>query len=114
MRATMMMPNQNPEKLPATRPDRMSREAPPSRALVTTSRTCREFVEVKALTSSGMRAPARVPQEMMMDSFHHIVPSPIEPSIHQVVRTVSRIDMTEVIQTKELSGFSKSISGTLP
>ena len=49
-----------------------------------------------------------------MDSFHHIVPSPIEPSIHQVVRTVSRIDITEVIQTKELNGFSKSISGTLP
>ena len=61
-----------------------------------------------------MRAPAKVPQEMMMDSFHHIVPSPIEPSIHRVVRTVSRIDITEVIHTRELSGFSKSISETVP
>ena len=51
---------------------------------------------------------------MMMDSFHHIVPSPIEPSIHRVVRTVSRIDITEVIHTRELSGFSKSISETVP
>ena len=39
MRATIATPSQYPEKLPATRPDRMSSDAPPSLALVTTSRT---------------------------------------------------------------------------
>ncbi len=34
------------------------------------------LVEVKTFTSSGMIAPARVPQEMMVASFHHCVESP--------------------------------------
>ncbi len=45
---------------------------------MTTSLTCREFVEVKILTSSGMMAPASVPQVMIVESFHQSVPSPIE------------------------------------
>ena len=67
----MAMPSQYAEKLPATRPERMSREAPPCRELVTTSRTCRLWVEVKTLTSSGMRAPASVPQDTIVASCHH-------------------------------------------
>jgi hypothetical protein len=35
-----------------------------------------DSVEVKTLTSSGMIAPASVPQVMMVESFHHSVPSP--------------------------------------
>ena len=54
----------------------MFSEAPPSRDAVTTSRTWPELVEVKTLTSSGMTAPASVPQVMTVESFHHRVPSP--------------------------------------
>ena len=64
------------EKLPATKPDRMSSDAPPSSAEVTTSFTCPDVTEVNTFTSSGMTAPARVPQEMMVASFHHWVVSP--------------------------------------
>ena len=71
-----MRPIQYAEKLPAVRPASTFSEAPPSRELVTTSRTWAELVEVKTLMTSGMMAPARVPQVMMVDSFHHIEPSP--------------------------------------
>jgi hypothetical protein len=54
----------------------MLREAPPSRAELTTSFTWPEVVDVKTFTNSGMIAPARVPQVMTVDSFHHSVPSP--------------------------------------
>ena len=64
------------EKLPATKPDRMPRDAPPSCAEITTSLTWRDSVEVKTLTSSGITAPASVPQEMIVASFHHWVGSP--------------------------------------
>ena len=49
----------------------MLSEAPPSRAEMTTSRTWPDSVEVKTLTSSGMIAPASVPQVMTVESFHH-------------------------------------------
>ena len=62
--------------MPATKPDRMPSEAPPSRAELTTSLTWRDSVEVKTFTSSGMTAPASVPQEMIVASFHHCVVSP--------------------------------------
>ena len=70
MRATIAMPSQYALKLPATRPDSTLSEAPPSRDDVTTSRTWLDSVEVKTLTSSGMIAPARVPQVMTVESFH--------------------------------------------
>ena len=35
-----------------------------------------DSVEVKTLTSSGMIAPASVPQVMIVESFHQSVPSP--------------------------------------
>ncbi len=67
----MVKPSQKALKLPATRPERMFRQAPPSLEEVTTSFTCRDSVEVKTLTNSGMSAPASVPQLMMVASFHH-------------------------------------------
>ena len=54
----------------------MLSDAPPSRDAVTTSLTCADSVEVKTLTSSGMIAPASVPQVMIVESFHHSVGSP--------------------------------------
>ena len=53
----------------------MLSDAPPSRDEVTTSRTCADSVEVKTLTSSGMIAPASVPQVMIVESFHQSVVS---------------------------------------
>ena len=49
----------------------MLSDAPPSRDEVTTSLTWPEWTEVKTLTSSGMIAPASVPQVMIVESFHH-------------------------------------------
>ncbi len=74
--ATMLSPSQYAEKLPATNPDRIPSEAPPSCADFTTSFTWLDLVEVKTFTSSGMIAPASVPHEMIEASFHHSVPSP--------------------------------------
>ncbi len=54
----------------------MFSDAPPSRDEITTSLTCADSVEVNTFTSSGMIAPASVPQVITVDSFHHSVPSP--------------------------------------
>src|SRR5664279_6159535 len=89
----------------------MFSEAPPCSEDFTTSLTWADFVDVTALTSSGIRAPARVPHEMMIDSCHHrfgLTPLPFRrKEEHANVRT---IDTIEVIHTRELSGFSKSKS----
>src|ERR687884_970932 len=107
----MLMPSQKAEKLPATRPERMLSDAPPSREDETTSPTCAELVEVKTFTSSGMIAPASVPQVMMADSFHHSVVSPASTGITRYETTnVSTIEMTDVSQTSDVSGCSKFIS----
>jgi hypothetical protein len=55
----------------------MFSDAPPSRDASTTSSTCRELVLVNTFTTSGITAPASVPQLMMVASFHHCVPSPM-------------------------------------
>src|SRR5437762_4476754 len=112
MSATMTTPPiQNAEKFPAVRPERMLRDAPPSRLAVTTSRTWRECVEVKKVVTSGMIAPASVPQVMIDASFHHNpLPLPMsEMSTHEAAK-VHRIEMIEAIQTSDVSGFSKSMS----
>src|SRR6266508_2898095 len=62
---------QNTEKLPATSPDRMLSDAPPSLEAATISWVWREWLEVNTLVSSGISAAASVPQEMIVDSFHH-------------------------------------------
>ena len=54
----------------------MFSDGPPSFDEVTTSCTWLDSTDVKILTSSGMMAPASVPQVMMVESFHHSVPSP--------------------------------------
>ena len=79
----MASPSQKAEKLPETSPERMLSDAPPSREEVTTSRTWRDSVDVKILTSSGMMAPASVPQVITLDSFHHSVESPPRSGIRK-------------------------------
>src|SRR5215813_15208671 len=91
----------------------MLSEAPPSRADVTTSRTCPDSVDVKILTNSGMIAPARVPQVMTRDSFHQSVPSP-RPGIRRYEATnVTATDTPDVSHTSEVSGASKFSSRAL-
>src|SRR5918994_4820632 len=108
MRPMMVMPNQKAEKFPATKPDRMLSEAPPSRDEVTTSRTCRDSVLVKTFTSSGMIAPARVPQVITVESCHHR--SGLPPRLGTITydsRYVRTTETIEVSQTSCVSGVSK-------
>src|SRR3712207_3188158 len=94
----MAIPSQKPLKFPATRPERMLSDAPPSRDEVTTSWVCRDSVEVKTFTSSGMIAPARVPQEMTADSFHQSESSPPRSGMRRYedrkVRATETIDVS--------------------
>src|SRR5947208_14657465 len=109
MRTTTAMPSQYAEKFPATSPERMSSDAPPSRAEVTTSRTWPDSVDVNTLTSPGMIAPASVPHVMTVESFHQREPSPrSRPSAYDA-REVGTTETTEVIQTSELSGRPQCI-----
>src|SRR5215472_7640388 len=111
----MLMPSQYAEKFPATSPERMFSDAPPSSEEVTTSRTWREPIRVNTFTSSGMMAPARVPQEMIMASFHHKLPSPPSSGMMSFDTTkVRMMDTNEVIHTSEVSGVSKFMWSELP
>ena len=58
--------------------------------------------------SSGISAAASVPQEMMVESFHHI-PAPRPSSIQRETRKVTTIESSEVVHTRLVSGASKSI-----
>src|SRR5215472_1803395 len=110
IRITMLMPSQYAEKFPATRPERMLSDGPPSLDEVTTSSTWIESVEVNTLTNSGMIAPASVPQEMMVASFHQSVVSLSRLGITSFeTMKVSKTEMPDVIQTSEVSGASKFI-----
>src|SRR3954470_13904202 len=105
----IVMPSQNALKFPATRPDRMLSDGPPSRDDVTTSRTCRDSVDVKTFTNSGMIAPARVPHVMTLESFHQSEPSPRFGIIKYDTMYVSTTDRIDVIHTRNVSGASKFI-----
>jgi hypothetical protein len=90
-------------------------DAPPSFEAVTTSRTWRDSVEVKTFTSSGMIAPAAVPQVMISDSRHHIEESPAISGMRKYELTkVTMTDTTEVKMTSWVSGCSKFIVSALP
>src|SRR5262249_142167 len=110
----MLAPSQYAEKSPATSPERMFSEGPPSSEEVTISRTWREPIKVNTLTSSGMMAPARVPQGMIMASFHHNEESP--PSSGMISLETIKVratEMIDVIQTSEVRGASKFMSSAL-
>src|SRR5947209_10530052 len=115
MRAVIVRPIQYALKFPATRPERMLSDGPPSRDAMTTSRTCRDSVEVNTLTSSGMIAPASVPQVMIVESFHHIVVSPPRSGMSALdAMYVTAIEMIDVIHTSVVRGVSKlNVSASL-
>src|SRR5215831_9632705 len=93
----------------------MFSDDPPSSDEVTTSFTWEDSTEVKTFTSSGMIAPASVPQEMMVESFHHSEASPPRSGmINREMTKVKTMETMEVIQTREVSGASKFISSELP
>src|SRR5512146_1633068 len=108
----IVIPSQNALKLPATKPDRMLSDGPPSRDDVTISRTCRDSVDVNTFTNSGMIAPANVPQVITADSFHQSVPSPRSGIASLDRMDVSTTDTIEVSHTREVSGASKFIFST--
>src|SRR5437764_83511 len=106
---TMLRPSQYALKLPATNPDRMFSDAPPSRDEVTTSLTCADSVDVNTFTSSGMIAPASVPHVMTVDNFHHSVPSPSAwMRMHETAYEIAT-EITDVSHTSDVSGASKFI-----
>src|SRR5947208_9352867 len=112
MSTMMARPIQYAEKLPATRPDRMFSDAPPCSEDLTTSFTWAECIEVKALTSSGMIAPASVPQVMIVESCHHrsVYTTLLIVNLGMSAidaRYVSTMDTPEVMNTREVSGVSK-------
>src|SRR5436309_6360684 len=98
---------QNTEKLPATMPERMVSEAPPSRVAATISRVWRLLLLVNTLVNSGIRAAASVPQEMMLESFHH-KPLPRSASIQRDTTKVTKIESSEAVHTRLVSGASKA------
>src|SRR5580700_173888 len=112
----MHSPIQKAEKLPATKPDRMLSEAPPCLEQLVTSRTCRDVVLTKTLVNSGITAPATVPQLMMTESTHQrfgwAAPeaSAKSPSSNLLAKNVIPMETREVIQTRCVSGASKSKS----
>ena len=82
-------------------------DAPPSFEASTISRTWRDFVDVKTLTTSGMIAPASVPHVMIVESFHHIVPSPPIVGIRSHdTRYVKPTETNEVNHTSAVNGAS--------
>src|SRR5262245_34652897 len=113
MSDTITTPIQNALKLPAVSPASTLSDAPPSSEACTVSRTCAELVDVKTLITSGMIAPARVPHVMMLDSFHHIVPSPRSRRRSQETAYVSTTDTADVSHTRNVSGASKFIFAAL-
>src|SRR6266849_1384389 len=103
----MVKPSQNALKFPATRPDKMLSDAPPSRDEVTTSRTWPDSVDVNTFTSSGIRAPASVPQVITVESFHHSDVSPPKSGMMKYETTYVRpMETIDVSQTRNVSGAS--------
>src|SRR5579862_9510992 len=103
----MVIPSQYALKLPATKPDMMLSDGPPCRDEITTSRTCRESIDVNTFTSSGMIAPANVPHVITADNLHHMLPSPNDGSSRYDTTNVSATEMRDVSHTNDVSGDSK-------
>src|SRR5438552_14929237 len=123
MRLAMSRPIHRALKLPATRPERIVSDAPPSRDAVTISWTCFEWELVKTFVNSGMSTAASVPQLMIVASCHQrdgigtmtaaapptggfvIDRSPIRSQLMPNEVVMQRI---AAIQIRRVSGCSKS------
>ena len=116
MSTMMTSPIQKADILPATNPERMFSEAPPCFEQLVTSRTCLELVLTNTFVNSGISAPATVPQLMIIESTHQragwATPSAVlkSPSNILLAMNVIRMETAEVIQTRWVSGASKSKS----
>src|SRR5436190_16239572 len=109
------MPFQKALKLPATMPDRIVRDAPPSRDAVTISWTCLECELVKTLVNSGMSTAARVPQLIIVASCHQsrLVVSAATPGTvrslmsGQLMKYDVLMQRMDAIQMRRVKGSSK-------
>src|SRR5262245_29661176 len=106
------MPFQKALKLPATRPDRIVSDAPPSREAVTISWTCLEWELVKILVNSGMSTAASVPKPMMVASCHQrwgytVVPTLRSRISSQLMKYDVLMHKSDAIQMRRVSGCSK-------
>src|SRR3954462_6620639 len=115
MRPAIRMPFQNALKLPATMPERIVSEAPPSRDAVTISCTCLECELVKTLVNSGITTAARVPQLMIDASCHQRLSKALPPMVRsRISRKLMKYDVVmhriDAIQIGRVNGCSKSTS----
>src|SRR3972149_6997647 len=123
MREVMSMPFQNALKFPATIPDRIVNDAPPSRDAVTISCTCLEWELVKILVNSGMTTAARVPQLMIRASCHQssgsnfvtccplsINTTEMSPMSIRLMKKDVEMQRIAAIQMRRVNGASKLIS----
>src|SRR6476659_8166779 len=96
-------------------PDRIVKDAPPSRDAVTISWTCLEWELVKTLVNSGMSTAARVPQLMMVASCHQRLGSDMPPTFRSLISSqLMKYDVEmhrmDAIQISLVNGCSKSNS----
>src|SRR4051812_2462381 len=103
----MRMPFQNALKLPATMPERMVSDAPPSREAITISCTCLECELVKILVNSGISTAASVPQLMIAASWYQRWPSPRSRMSRKLMRNEVEMHRIDAIQIRRVSGSSK-------
>src|SRR4051812_48052378 len=106
------MPFQKALKLPATMPDRIVSDAPPSREAVTISFTCLEWELVKILVNSGMSTAASVPQLMMVASCHQRLGKFVPPTFRsamssQLMKYDVEMHRIDAIQMRRVKGSSK-------
>src|SRR5690242_2328433 len=105
------MPFQKALKLPATMPERIVSEVPPSRVAVTISCTCLEWELVKTLVNSGISTAARVPQLMIVASCHQRLAGSDLPSgsliNSQLMKNEVLMQRMEAIQIRRVNGASK-------
>src|SRR5438128_7325218 len=111
MRPAIRRPIQKALKFPATMPERIVSDGPPSREAVTISCTCLECELVKILVNSGMSTAARVPQLMMLASCHHRFAGNDLPSgsliSSQLMKNDVLMQRIEAIQISRVNGCSK-------
>src|SRR5437660_2842744 len=118
IRPAIRRPFQKALKFPATRPERMVSDAPPSRDAVTISWTCFEWELVNTFVNSGMSTAASVPQLMIVASCHHregsamAVPPGLvtdrSPIRSQLMPNEVEMQRMAAIQIRRVSGCSKS------
>src|SRR5262245_2517603 len=118
IRPAIRRPFQKALKLPATRPERIVSDAPPSRDAVTISWTCLEWELVNTLVNSGMSTAASVPQLMIVASCHQregslMISPPVfvtdrSPIRSQLIPKEVVMQRIAAIQIRRVSGCSKS------